>query len=66
MRDNLTLYALQKMHYALNKTKEQHIHNIRMLKPTERFLFSAPKLKTAKLRLIRLSVYNSKHNVKKE
>ena len=36
-----------------------------MVKPTEKFNFSEPILNTTKLGLIRLSVYNSVFNVKR-
>ena len=63
MTDNLILYELQNIHEALTKTKEEHILNFRMIKPTEKFNFSEPILNTTKLGLIRLSVYNSVFNV---
>ena len=63
MTDNLILYELQKIHEPLTKTKEGHTLNFRMIKPTEKFNFSEPKLNTTKLGLIRLSVYNSVFNV---
>ena len=63
MTDNLILWELQKIHEALNKTKEEHTLNFRMIKSTEKFNFSEPILNTTKLGLIRLSVYNSVFNV---
>ena len=63
MTNKLILYELQKIHEALTKTKEEHTHNYRMVKSTERFNFSEPILKTTKLGLIRLSVYKSVFNV---
>ena len=63
MTDNLILYELQKIHETLTKTKKEHRLNIRMIKPTEKFNFSEPILKTTKLGLIRLSVHNSVFNV---
>ena len=63
MTDNLIFYELQKIHGALTKIKEAHTLNFRMIKPTEKFNFSEPILNTAKLGLIRLSVYNSVFNV---
>ena len=63
MTDSLILYELQKIHEALTKTKEEFTLNFRMVKSTERFNFSEPILNTAKLGLIRLSVYNSVFNV---
>ena len=63
MTDNLNLYELQKIHETLTKTKEEHVLNFRMIKPTEKF--SEPILNSSKLRLIRLSVYNSVFNVNK-
>ena len=63
MTDNLTLYELQKIHKTLTKTKEEHTLNFRMTKPTEKFNFCEPILKSSKLSLIRLSVYNSVFNV---
>ena len=63
MTDSLILWELQKIHEALTKTKEEHTLNFRMIKPTEKFNFSEPILKTTKLDLIRLSVYNSVFNV---
>ena len=61
--DNLILWELQKINEALTKTKEDHTLNFRMVKSTERFNLSEPILKTTKLGLIRLSVYNSVFNV---
>ena len=63
MTDNLILYELQKIHDDLTKTKEEHILNFRMIKPTEKFKFNEPILNTTKLGLIRLSVHNSVFNV---
>ena len=63
MTDNLILWELQKIHEALNKTKEENALNFRMIKSTEKFNFSEPVLKTTILVLIRLSVYNSVFNV---
>ena len=63
MTDNLVLHELKKTHETLTKTKEEHTLNFRMIKPTEEFNFSEPILKSAKLGLIRLSVYNSVFNV---
>ena len=63
MTDSLILYELQKIHEALTKTKEEFTLNFRMVKSTERFNFSEPILNTAKLGLIRLSVYSSVFNV---
>ena len=63
MTDNFILYELQKIHDALTKTKEEHTLNFRMIKPTEKFNFSEPILKSSKLSLIRLYVYNSVFNV---
>ena len=63
MTDSLILWELQKIHDALTKTKEEHILNFRMIKPTEKFNFNEPILNTTKLGLIRLSVYNSVFNV---
>ena len=63
MTDSLILWELQKIHDALTKTKEEQTLNFRMTKPTEKFNFSEPILKTTKLGLIRLSVYNSVFNV---
>ena len=63
MTENLILWELQRIHDALTKTKEEHTLNFRMIKPTEKFNFSEPILNTAKLGLIRLSVYNSVFNV---
>ena len=63
MTENLILWELQKIHDALTKTKEEHILNFRMIKPTEKFNFREPILNTTKLGLIRLSVYNSVLNV---
>ena len=63
MTENLILWELQKIHDAFTKTKEEHTLNFRMIKPTEKFNFSEPILKTTKLGLIRLSVYNSVFNV---
>ena len=64
MKDNLTLWELQKIHDALTKTKDEHTLNLRMIKPTEKFNFSEPILNSSKLGLIRLSVYNSVFKVK--
>ena len=61
--DSLKLGELQNIHEALTKTKEEHTLNFRMIKPTEKFNFSEPILKTTKSGLIRLSVYNSLFNV---
>ena len=61
MTDILILYELEKTHEALTTTKEEHILNFRMTKPTEKF--SEPMLNTLKLGLIRLSVYNSVFNM---
>ena len=63
MTDNLILRELQNIHEALTKTKEEHTLNFRMTKPTEKFNFSEPIHNSSKLRLIRLSVYNSVFNV---
>ena len=63
MTENLILWELQKIHDAVTKTKEEHTLNFRMIKPTEKFIFSEPILNTTKLGLIRLSVYNSVFNV---
>ena len=63
MTENLILYELQNIHEALTKTKEEHTLNFRFIKPTEKFNFSEPILKSSKLGLIRLSVYNSVFNV---
>ena len=63
MSDNLILYEPQKINETLTKVKEKHIHNVGMIKPTEKFNFSEPKLNSSKLGLIRLSVYNSVFNV---
>ena len=49
MKDNLNLYELQKIHEALNKTKEEHTINFRVIKSTEKSNFSEPILKTTKL-----------------
>ena len=65
MTDNLILWEIKKIHEALTKTKEEHTFNFRMIKSTEKFKFSEPILKTTKLGLIRLSVYNSVINVNK-
>ena len=62
MTESLILWDLQKIHDALNKTKE-HTLNFRMIKPTKKFNFGEPILNTTKLGLIRLSVYNSVFNV---
>ena len=56
MTEKLILYELQNIHEALTTTKEEHTLNFRMIKPTEKFNFSEPKLKSSKLGLIRLSV----------
>ena len=48
MTDSLILYELQKINDALTKTKEEHTLNFRMVKSTERFNFSEPKLYTTK------------------
>ena len=61
--ENLILWELQKIHYAITKTKEEHTLNFRMIKPTEKFHFSEPILNSSKLGLIRLSVCNSVFNV---
>ena len=61
--DSLMLRELQNLHEALTKAKEEHTLNFRMIKPTEKFIFSEPILNTTKLGLIRLSVYNSVFNV---
>ena len=63
MTDSSILWELEKIHEALTKTKEEHTLNIRMTKPTEKFNFIEPILKTTKLGLIRLSVYNSVFNL---
>ena len=63
MTDNLMLRELQNIHEALTKTNEEHTLNFRMIKPTEKFNFSEPIINTTKLRLVRLSVYNSVFNV---
>ena len=63
MTENLILWELQKIHDVFTKTKEEHTLNFRMIKPTEKFDFSEPKLNITKLGLIRLSVYNSVFNV---
>ena len=63
MTDNLIFWELQKIHKALTKTKEEHTLNFRMIRPTEKFNFSEPILKTTKLRLNKLSVFNSVFNV---
>ena len=63
MTDNLMLWELQMIQDALTKTKEEHIPNFRMIKPTEKFNFNEPVLNTTKFGLIRLSVYNSVFNV---
>ena len=57
------LYELRKINETLSKTKEKRTLNFRKIKPTEKFNFSEPKLKTTKLGLIRLSVYNSVFNI---
>ena len=49
--DNLILWELQKIHDALTKTKEEHILNFRMIKPTEKFNFSEPIPNSSKLGL---------------
>ena len=64
--DSLMLRELQNIQDALTKTKEEHTLNFRMIKPTENFNFSEPILKTSKLGLIRLSVYNSVFNVNRK
>ena len=63
MTDNLILWELQSIHDALTKTKEEHTLNYRMIKTTEKFKFDETILKTTKLGIIRLSVYNSVFNV---
>ena len=63
MTDNLILCALKKIHETLTKTKEEHTLNFRMIKPTEKFIFSEPILTSSILGLNRLSVYNSVFNV---
>ena len=63
MTDNLNLYELQKIHETLTKSKEEHIINFKMIKPTEKFNFSEPILNSLKLGFIRLSVYHSVFNV---
>ena len=63
MTDSLILRELQNIHEALTKTKEEQTLNFRMIKPTEKFNCSEPILKSSKLGLIRLSVYNSVCNV---
>ena len=65
MTDNLILYELQNIHEALTKTKEEDTLNFGIIKQTEKFNFSEPKLNTTKLGLIRISVYNSLFNVNK-
>ena len=65
MTDNLILWELHKIHEALTKTKEERTLNFRKIRPTEKFSISEPILKTTKLGLIRLSVFNSVFNVKR-
>ena len=61
MSDILILRELQNIHEALTKTKEEH--NLRMIKPTEKFNFSEPILNSSKLGLIRYLFFNSVCNV---
>ena len=63
MTDNLIFRELQKILETLTKTKEEHILNFRMIKPTEKFNFCEPILITTKLGLNRLSDFNSVFNV---
>ena len=42
--DSLILRELQNIHEALTKNKDEHTHNFRMIKPTEKFNFSEPIL----------------------
>ena len=63
MTDNFFLYELQQIHDALTKTKEEHTLNFRMIKPTEKFIFSESILNSSKLGLNRLSVYYSVFNM---
>ena len=66
MTDNLILCELQKIYEALTKTKEEHTLNFSIIKSTEKFNFSETILNTTKLGLIRLLVYNSVINIRKE
>ena len=63
MTDNLIVWELQKIQETLTKTKEVHAFNFRMIKPTEKNIFSETILISSKLGLFRLSVYNSVFNV---
>ena len=60
---SLILYELRKINETLSKTKEEHTLKFRMIKPTEKFDFSETVLKSSKLGLIGLWVYNSVFNV---
>ena len=46
---SLILYELRKINATLSKTKEEHTLNFRMIKPTEKFNFSEPRLNSSKL-----------------
>ena len=60
---SLFLYELRKINETLSKTKEEHTLNLRMIKPTEKFIFNEPILNSSKLGLIILSVYYSVFNI---